>query len=237
MWRVVQLLCHLPLATGQVRPAHGAGEQCVAGHDEPRLVAAATVGYEQADAVLRVPGGVQHVDDDVAGLQVLAIGQRGEGECHLSEVAFMLAVFSALAARQGSSAGTVVGVHVGVDDVGERRAGVGCVGDERVFVASDDINGHGLAEPRAAEEVGQGGAFGRALTEEHRGSPASSRLDRQAPGAPLGHAVGEMQRLVAELAQQVDGIASHQAERPAAVGDHGDILGQFGQASLQLVHR
>ena len=54
-----------PLAA-EVGPAHVAHEQRVAGQHEPRLVAAAQIGHEQADAVGRVARRVDDLERHVA---------------------------------------------------------------------------------------------------------------------------------------------------------------------------
>ena len=80
--RVVQAARHLALAPCQVRAADGADEQRVAGEHEPWRVAAPLVGDQQAHAVGRVAGRVQHPYADVADVEDLLVVQGLEVEVH-----------------------------------------------------------------------------------------------------------------------------------------------------------
>ena len=72
---VEQLAGALLHAAWQVRPPDGADEQRVAGQHEPRVGAAAQVGDDEAHALRRVPGRVQHPHTGVAELDLLSIVQ------------------------------------------------------------------------------------------------------------------------------------------------------------------
>ncbi len=66
---VEQLCGHLVFAPEQIGPTDGADEQGIAGNDEPRQLAATHIGHQQADAVRRMPGRMQHLDIDVAKIE------------------------------------------------------------------------------------------------------------------------------------------------------------------------
>ena len=158
--RVVQLGRHLALVARPGRAARRRRRTGVAGDDEPGLVATAHVAHQQTDAVWRVARRVQHIDHDIAGLEALAVGQRLNAKRH-EPVLLSCRQYGAPTRRASSRpAGVVVGMHMGVDDVGDLDAGLLGLGDEPVLVAGDDIDGHGLAEAGAAEEIGQGRVLG-----------------------------------------------------------------------------
>ena len=112
--------------TEKIRSANAAGEQRVAGKDESWLRRARAIRDEEADAIRRVPGRMQHLDADVPQVMLLSVvqrvmakrnGRRGVVEdrrpCRL---------------RQPPRTGHVIGLHVRLEDVGDahRLFGGGC---------------------------------------------------------------------------------------------------------------
>ena len=103
----------------EVGPAHVADQQCPAGEQQDRVLAAGVVVDQQAHVLGGVAGGVDHFESDVAQLDDLAVGDAavvvtevGTGEAQHLDV---------LAEAQLRQAAQVVVVPVGVDGVGDAQ--------------------------------------------------------------------------------------------------------------------
>lgn len=89
---VVERGGHFPFPAGEIRPSDGADEQGIASKYEPGRRPASQVGDQQAEAVGGVARGVQHPDLDIADLDHLVVGERGEVELRLAAVGLVQAV-------------------------------------------------------------------------------------------------------------------------------------------------
>ena len=109
--------------------------------------------------------------------------------------------------------------------------GSSCITDEKDLDLGAVLPGQGTCQARAVIRALT--TVGRVIENEQY-LQASLRLAgyRQPTGTPLGHPIGEVESLVALLAQQFDRVLGHQAERSTAISDEGYILGQFADALL-----
>ena len=144
---------HRLLAPGQVRPPDRADEQGIAGDHEPGLFTATLVGNQQTDAVQGVARRVQHLDDDVAGLDHVVVVQRMERKFHEFGIALVQAVVRASQLRESAAAGIMIGMYVRVDHVRDRDLGLFGLIDKPLLVARDHVHRHRLAAAATAQEV------------------------------------------------------------------------------------
>lgn len=158
---------HLLLLSSQVRPTDCANEQGVAGHDEPGSLTAPLVGDQQTQAVRRMPWRMQNLDFDIADIEQLSVLQRQEVVVHLTVIGFVQAIGGLNLLGQRTTTRVMVGVDMGVDDVGDFDIGLTGRLHEPILVASHHIDRDGFAQSSAAEKVRQGGLLGRQLLEEH----------------------------------------------------------------------
>ena len=151
---------HRPLDVGgafeQVGTADVADEHEVAGDGGNRQVGGGAVGDQERQVLGRVAGRVQHVDADVANLQVIAVVQeaafRREGVLPVG-IAFVGEIQRAAGlVRELARARHVVGVDVGFGDVRDPQAFVRGGLDVLVDVAVG-VDDNGLAVGLAADQV------------------------------------------------------------------------------------
>ena len=135
----------------EVRPADIADEQRVPGQHEPRLVAPGRVGHEKADAVGRVPRRVDDLERDRSHAQLLAVLDRGVGEGRLGRGMDVDARPGL--GGEGLVARDVVGVQVGLDDVGDCEALLSAQSQVLVDPVPPGIDHHGLAGATTADQV------------------------------------------------------------------------------------
>jgi hypothetical protein len=112
---------------------------------------------------------MQHLDDDIADVDTLAVLQCLERVFHAGAVGFMQAVACTGLFSQRAAAGKMIGMHMGVDGVDDLDVLLRGFVDEPVLVAEHRVDGDADMEGAAAEEVGQGGVLGQQLTEKHGG--------------------------------------------------------------------
>ena len=103
----------------EVRPPDIADEQGIPGQDEPRLVTAGRVGHEKADTVGRMPRRVDDLERNRSHAQLLAVLDGGVGEGRLGRGMDVDARPGL--GGEGLVARDVVGVQVGLHDMGDRR--------------------------------------------------------------------------------------------------------------------
>jgi len=94
---------------------------------------------------------VQHVHQHIARYEALSVSERAEVEGDFAFVALVQAVGCARAACQLRSAGVVVRMHVGIDDMRDAHARALRLLEEPVLIARHDVHGHGFRMARAAE--------------------------------------------------------------------------------------
>src|SRR2546422_986956 len=116
---VIELLREpaLRAAAEQVRPAHPAGEQRIAGQDEPRLGGPGAVGHEEGDAVRRMPGRGQYPEADIAEVEAVFVSNVRVREANVG--GFVHEDRRTRRLGQAPSARQVIGLHVRLDDVGD----------------------------------------------------------------------------------------------------------------------
>ena len=107
--RVEEALRAFPRADGEIRPSRVADEERVAGEDEPGLVGARAVDHRQAGVLRAMPRCVDRPQDDLAQLDLEAVGQRVVGVL-------------GLCGRDGSRSGCRAPARAGRARRGGRRA-------------------------------------------------------------------------------------------------------------------
>ena len=119
---------------------------------------------------------VQHVHDDIAERQAVAVVHRTDRESHLGPG--MEDIFGTGLACEDAPGGTMIGVDMGIDDEADAHSGV--VGNLQVWCdVADRIDDGTSGMPAAAEQVGDGNRIGmEELTHDHAGLP-------QAPSGAL----------------------------------------------------
>ena len=138
------------LAT-EVRPPDIADEQGVPGQHEPRLVTAGRVGHEKADTVGRMPRRVDDLERNRSHAQFLAVLDGGVGEGRLSRGMDVDARPGL--GGEGLVARDVVGVQVGLHDMGDREALLSAQSQVLVDPVPSGIDDHGLARASTADQV------------------------------------------------------------------------------------
>jgi len=103
------------LGTVQVWAAGVPDEEGVSGQEEPRFGTSGLVGHEQADAVGGMTRRVEDPHLDVAQLELVPIFQRVEGKMRLRSLVEIDR--RARLRRQPATAGEVVRLNVGLDDM------------------------------------------------------------------------------------------------------------------------
>ena len=164
---VIELLGEMGLCavSEQIGPADAPREEGIAGEHEPRLGSPRPIGHDEADAVRRMPGRVQHRDPNVAHLVLLAVLQ-----IHVREFDGRGGVDEHRRAgddRQPPGTRHVVRLHVRLEDVGDAHVllcGRLDIGLDLVLWIHHSAAG---CAP-SAEEVAGAAGFGREkLSEDH----------------------------------------------------------------------
>ena len=91
--------------------------------DKPGLQAARLIRHEQGDALRRVAGRMEDLDDDIPQSHFLPVSQRREIERHVGRL--VQAVRGARFRRQCSAPGDVIGLDVGIDSMRDFHP-IGC---------------------------------------------------------------------------------------------------------------
>ena len=170
-------------------------------------------------------------------------------------VAFVEAVGCSRRLGERAPARVMVGVDMGVDDIGDARFCLLRLVHEPLFITGDDIDRNGFGGGRTAKEVGKRGFRRCNLPEEHRPLLCSaaglrnrtraagrlcslgSPLQRQPGGEPLAHAVRQLGDAESALREQLYRLIRHQAERPATIRDDRFVFGELGESRSQLRNR
>ena len=98
---------------------------------------------------------VQHLDLDVAQIKHLAIDQGFVVELHERSRAFVQTLWCANALGQFPAARKVIGMDMGVDDIGDTHVRLSCLFNEPILVARDHIDSCGDGVSRASKEIRQ----------------------------------------------------------------------------------
>ena len=118
--RVEEAVGALPRADGEIGPSRVADEERVAREDEPGLVGARAVDHRQAGVLGAMARRVDRPQDDLAQLELDAVGQRVVGVLGLC--VGMDRDRDAMLQREPAVPGEVVGVRVRLDDADDLDA-------------------------------------------------------------------------------------------------------------------
>jgi hypothetical protein len=173
---VVELLGEPKLGAGaeEVGAADAPREERVAGEHEPRLRGATAVRHEDRQAVGRVAGGMQERHADVPHLVLLVVL---DGDVRkLDRRRAVHEDGGTGGGGQPARARDVVGLHVGLDDVGHPHGllarGLQVRLDLELWIHHSARSGAASPEQIA----GAAGLGGEELTEDHRGTSWRERL-------------------------------------------------------------
>jgi len=143
----------------QIRPAHIAHEEEVPRENPHRLIGARGVSQQQGDVLRRVPRRVQHLDANVADHPVIALGHEndiglmGEGVLPIGVAHVAEKEHGARSRSQLTPSAHIVGVNVGLCDVGDAQplllGGLEVLADVSVRVYDQRLSGL-----RAADQIG-----------------------------------------------------------------------------------
>ena len=112
--RVEEALRAFRRADREIRPSRVADEERVAGEDEPGLVGARAVDHCQAGVLRAMSGRMDRPQDDLAQLELEAVGQRVVGVLRLG--GRVNRDRDAVLEREPAVPGQVIGMRVGLDD-------------------------------------------------------------------------------------------------------------------------
>ena len=111
--------------------------------------AATMIGHHQTDALRRVPWCVQHRRTGVAEFDHLAVVKPGERQCNIRR--FMQTVLGADSSCERRASGSMIGVHMGIDNVRDLHT----LGSRKFKIRRDIVFVHidhrALAETTAAK--------------------------------------------------------------------------------------